>query len=66
MTTAFQFAKHETTVRRMAAALAVVVSLGLISSIGEMADRQYDNALMAQADAMPTHVVVVTAKRMEA
>jgi hypothetical protein len=43
-----------------------VMSLGLIGSIGEMADRHYDNVLMAQADAMPTHVVVVTAKRIQA
>jgi hypothetical protein len=66
MNTTFRFAKQESTIRRVAAALAVVMSLGLIGSIGEMADRHYDNVLMAQADAMPTHVVVVTAKRIQA
>jgi hypothetical protein len=66
MNTTLRFAKQESTIRRVAAALAVVMSLGLIGSIGEMADRNYDHLLMAQADAMPTHVVVVTAKRIQA
>lgn len=66
MNTPLQFAKQESTVRRVAAALAVVVSLGLIGSIGELAERQYDNALMAQADTTPIHVFVVTAKKAQA
>lgn len=61
------FAKHESAVRRIAAALAVVVTLGLVSGMGALADREYDDALMAyMADSQPTQVVVVTARRLHA
>ena len=63
MNTTFRFAKHERAVRRLAAALAVVVSFGVVAAMGEIADQSYDGLLMAQADAMPTQVVVITAKR---
>jgi hypothetical protein len=46
--------------------LAVVVTFGVVASVGEIADRSYDGLLMAQADAMPTQVVVITAKRPRA
>jgi hypothetical protein len=65
-TPTFHFAKHESAVRRLAAALAVVVTFGVVASVGEIADRSYDGLLMAQADAMPTQVVVITAKRPRA
>jgi hypothetical protein len=68
MTTAYtpRFASHETTVRRAAAGLALVLTLGLMAGLDHVADRQYDEALMAQADEAPTQVVVITAKRLSA
>jgi hypothetical protein len=36
----------------------------VVASVGEIADRSYDGLLMAQAGAMPTQVVVITAKRL--
>jgi hypothetical protein len=60
-----RFAAQETTVRRMAAGLALVLTLGLAAGLDQVADRQYDAALMAQADDAPTQVVVITAKRLQ-
>lgn len=64
MTTAPRFARHESQARRLFAGLAVVVSMGVLASIGQLADSGYDAALMAQADSAPTQVVVITAKRL--
>ncbi len=59
-----RFAAQETAVRRLAAGLALVLTLGLVAALGQLADRQYDDALMAQADAAPTQVVVVHSTRL--
>lgn len=59
-----RFAAEETTVRRLAAGLALVLTMGLVAAMGQLADRQYDDALMAQADDAPTQVVVVHATRL--
>lgn len=64
MTTAPLFARYESQVRRVFAGLAVVLTLGVLASIGQLADNGYDEALMAQADSAPTQVVVITAKRL--
>jgi len=45
-------------------ALAAVVTLSLLASVGGLADHQYDSALVAQANSVPTQVVVVTAQRL--
>lgn len=68
MTTATtpRFAAQQTAARRVAAGLALVLTLGLMAGLDQVADRQYDDALMAQADAAPTQVVVITAKRLQA
>jgi hypothetical protein len=60
----FRFAQQESQVRRTAAGIALVMALGLMAALGQVADGQYDEALMAQADDAPTQVVVVTAKRL--
>ena len=61
-----RFAAHQTAARRVAAGLALVLTLGLMAGLDKVADRQYDDALMAQADDAPTQVVGVTAKRLHA
>ncbi|HEX5686993.1 MAG TPA: hypothetical protein VFY73_23520 [Ideonella sp.] len=66
MTTAPRLVAHQTAARRVAAGLALVLTLGLMAGLDQVADRQYDNALMAQADEVPTQVVVITAKRLSA
>ncbi|WP_374567307.1 hypothetical protein [Ideonella sp.] len=68
MTTATtpRFAAQQTAARRVAAGLALVLTLGLMAGLDHVADRQYDDALMAQADNAPTQVVVITAKRLQA
>ncbi|HJV71276.1 hypothetical protein [Ideonella sp.] len=60
-----RFISQQATARRVAAGLAIVLTLGLLAGLDQVADRQYDDALMAQAaDAAPAQVVVVTAKRL--
>jgi hypothetical protein len=59
-----RFASHQSTVRRIAAGLALVVTLGLVLGMGALADQSYDRALIAMADSAPTHVVVVSAPRL--
>ncbi len=55
------------TVQAAALALAAVVTFSLLGSVGGVADRQYDSALVAQTtttDTMPTQQVVVVGKRV--
>jgi len=59
-----RFAAQETAVRRLAAGFALVLTLGTVAALGQLADRHYDNALMAQADTAPTQVVVVHSTRL--
>ncbi|WP_374569390.1 hypothetical protein [Ideonella sp.] len=59
-----RFAAQETAARRLAAGFALVLTLGLVAALGQLADRQYDDALMAQADSAPTQVVVVHSTRL--
>jgi hypothetical protein len=60
-----RFAANETRARSFAAGLALVLTLGLLASLDQVADRQYDAALMANsASDLPTQVVVVTASRL--
>lgn len=58
-----RFSSHETAVRRIAAGLAMVVTLGIAMGVAGLADYEYDRMLIAQADSAPAHVVVVTAAR---
>lgn len=67
MTTAAtpRFAANETRARSFAAGLALVLTLGLLASLDQVADRQYDAALMADAASnVPTQLVVITATRL--
>ena len=66
ITNTFRFASQETQVRRAAAGVALVMALSVMAALGQVADGQYDDALMAQADDAPTQVVVVSAKRLPA
>jgi len=60
-----RFISQQTTARRVAAGLALVLTLGLVAALDQVADRQYDNALMAQAaESNAVQVVVITAKRL--
>lgn len=60
-----RFISQQTTARRVAAGLALVLTLGLVAGLDQVADHQYDAALMAQAvDTTPVQVVVITAKRL--
>jgi hypothetical protein len=65
-TNSFRFASQGTQVRRGAAGVALVMALIVMAALGQVADVQYDDALMAQADEAPTQVVVVSAKRLPA
>lgn len=58
-----RFASQQSTVRRIAAGLAMVVTLGIVMGVGAIADQEYDKVLIAMADSAPTHVVVVSASR---
>jgi len=63
-TTRTAFAASSTTVRGSFAALALTVTLSLLASVSGIANRQVDDALMAQADrSAPMQVVVVTGQR---
>jgi hypothetical protein len=65
-TTPLRFAKQEQAIRRAAAALAVVLGVGVVAAMGEMADRAFDKTMLAQAEAsIPVEVVVITAKRLQ-
>lgn len=58
-----RFISEQSTARRVAAGLALVLTLGLLAGLDQVADRQYDNALFAQA-VESGQVVVVVAKRL--
>ncbi|MEK8032632.1 hypothetical protein AACH06_17565 [Ideonella sp. DXS29W] len=62
----FIFGKQELQARRAAAGVALVMTLSLLSALGQLANDRYDDALMAQADEAPTQVVVVSASRWPA
>lgn len=62
--TAPRFVTQQTTARRIAAGLAVVLTLGLMGALDQIADHEYASALTAQADTAPTHFVLVSAKRL--
>ncbi|HSI56978.1 MAG TPA: hypothetical protein VLA16_05450 [Ideonella sp.] len=54
------------TVQAAALSLAAVVTLTLLSSVSGVANRQYDNAVIAQTttDTIPTQQVVIVGKRI--
>ena len=63
----FSFSSQDNTgVRHAAAGVALAMALSVMAALGQVADGQYDDALMAQADDAPTQVVVVTARRLPA
>lgn len=62
----FRFSSQEGQVRRAAAGVALVMAMSVLAALGQVADGQYGDALMAQADDAPTQVVVVSAKRLPA
>ncbi|HSI56972.1 MAG TPA: hypothetical protein VLA16_05420 [Ideonella sp.] len=54
------------TVQAVALSLAAIVTLSLLTSVSGVADRQYDNAVVAQTatDTLPTQQVVIVGKRL--
>jgi hypothetical protein len=66
LTNRFRFSSQETQVRRAAAGVALVMAFSVMAALGQVADGQYDDALMAQADDAPTQVVLISAKRLPA
>jgi hypothetical protein len=59
-----RFSSRENAVRRIAAGLAMVVTVGIAMGVSGLADHEYDRMLIAQADKAPVHVVVVSAPRL--
>lgn len=59
-----RFSSRESAVRRIAAGLAMAVTLGITMGVAGLADYEYDRMLIAQADLAPVHVVVVSAPRL--
>jgi hypothetical protein len=53
-----------TTVRITSLALSAVMTLALLASMGRIADRQVDDALLVQAGAASSQVVVVKGQRL--
>jgi hypothetical protein len=69
MTTATtpRFAAEQTSARRIAAGLALVLTMGLVAGLDRVAEFQYDEAMVAQVAETPAaQVVVITAKRLQA
>ena len=54
------------TVQAAALALAAVVTFSLLGSVGNVANQQYDKAVVAQTatDTIPTQQVVIVGKRL--
>jgi len=66
-TSTTRFAAEQTFVRRIAAGLALVLTMGLLVGLDRVADAQYDEAMVAQVAQFPAdQVVVITAKRLQA
>jgi hypothetical protein len=62
-----RFAAEQTFARRIAAGLAVVLTIGLVAGLDRVAEAQYDQAMVAQVAETPAdQVVVITAKRLQA
>ncbi|MEK8045506.1 hypothetical protein [Ideonella margarita] len=59
--TAFDTAN--TAVRSTAAALALVVTMGLMGGLNAVADQQYDHVLAARSAQGPTQMVLITGHR---
>jgi len=69
MTTAStpRFAAEQTSARRIAAGLALALTIGLLAGLDRVAESQYDEAMVAQVAQTPAaQVVVITAKRLQA
>ena len=69
MTTArtAHFAAEQSFARRIAAGLALVLTMGLLAGLDRVAEAQYDNAMIAEVAQTPAEqVVVITAKRLQA
>lgn len=64
-TTTLRFAAEQSTARRIAAGLALVLTMALVAGLDRVAEAQYDQAMVAQvADTPADQVVVITAKRL--
>jgi hypothetical protein len=60
-----RFTAHDSTARRVAAGLALVLTMGIVATLDQVADRQYDEALMAEvSESTPVQLVIVTASRL--
>ncbi|MFZ5549380.1 MAG: hypothetical protein ACOZJX_11845 [Pseudomonadota bacterium] len=59
-----RFSSRENAVRRIAAGLAMAVTLGIAMGVAGLADYEYDRMLIAQADKAPVQVAVVSAPRL--
>jgi hypothetical protein len=69
MTTAStpRFAAEQSSVRRVAAGLAIVLTMGLVAGLDRVAEFQYDEAMVAEVAQTPAaQVVVISAKRLQA
>lgn len=65
MNTAAPRFAQESTARRIAAGLALVLTMGVVATLDKVADRQYDEALTAEvSEATPVQLVIVTASRL--
>jgi len=66
-TSTLRFAAEQSTARRIAAGLALVLTMALVAGLDRVAEAQYDQAMVAQvADTPADLVVVITAKRLHA
>jgi len=62
-----RFITEQTSARRIAAGLALVLTMGLVAGLDRVAEFQYDEAMVAQvAETQAPQVVVITAKRLQA
>ena len=62
-----RFAAEQSFARRIAAGLALVLTMGLLAGLDRVAEAQYDNAMIAEVAQTPAEqVVVITAKRLRA
>ena len=55
----------DSTARRIAAGLSLVLTMGVVAALDKVADRQYDQALTTEAsESTPVQLVIVTATRL--